>query len=258
VCLPGGPAHAVESRKGRAKRGIVDALGLSAGRIDVSVQIRPSHRSLALDVALFAAIVLADAAGLVPISQTLFLLPLIWLLLRLRGERWTAIGFALPPRPWRHVAIGVLAGALMEGFAVAVTTPLISDWFGVEPDYSGFESIEGRLGQLSLFLALSWTLAAFGEELCFRGFLMNRVARLLGGGRAAWIVSLVASSVLFGWGHTEQGVSGWVQEGLSGLLLGLLFLAAGRTLLAPIVAHGVSNTVAFVLIYLGRYPGIGG
>jgi membrane protease YdiL (CAAX protease family) len=227
------------------------------GARDVSAEFRRSSTSLVLDIALFAAVVVADAAGLVPITQTLFLVPLIWLLLRLRGERWQSIGFALPAHPWRHVAIGFVAGVLMEWFAVAVSTPLISGWFGVEPDYSGFASMRGDLGQLLFFLALSWVIAAIGEELCFRGFLMNRVARLLGGGRAAWIVALLATSVFFGWGHTEQGVSGWVQEGLSGLLLGLLFLATGRTLLTPIVAHGVSNTVAFVLIYLGRYPGLG-
>jgi membrane protease YdiL (CAAX protease family) len=39
-------------------------------------------------------------------------------------------------------------------------------------------------------------------------------------------------------------------------LLGVLFLLARRNLVVPIVAHGVSNTVAFVLIYLGRYPGL--
>jgi membrane protease YdiL (CAAX protease family) len=65
------------------------------------------------------------------------------------------------------------------------------------------------------------------------------------------------SSILFGWGHTEQGMSGWFQEGLNGLLLGVLFLANKRNLTVPIVAHGVSNTVAFVLIYFGKYPGIG-
>jgi membrane protease YdiL (CAAX protease family) len=86
---------------------------------------------------------------------------------------------------------------------------------------------------------------------------MKRVAQLLGDGHAAWIAALVLSSVLFGWGHTEQGVSGWIQEGLSGLLLGILFLATKRNLAVPIVAHGISNTLAFVLIYLGRYPGLG-
>jgi hypothetical protein len=83
---------------------------------------------------------------------------------------------------------------------------------------------------------------------------MTRIAALLGGHRMAWVASLVLTSALFGWGHTEQGISGWIQEALSGFLLGTLFLLAGRNLVAPIVAHGVSNTLAFILIYLGRYP----
>jgi hypothetical protein len=144
----------------------------------------------------------------------------------------------------------------MELFAVYVTTPHISAFFGVEPDNSAFKDIQGNLTLLFVFLGLSWTLAAFGEEVCFRGFLMKRLAQVFGESRPAWIVSLLLSSVLFGWGHTAQGVSGWVQEGLSGLLLGLLFLATRRNLTVPIVAHGVSNTLAFVLIYLGSYPGL--
>lgn len=157
----------------------------------------------------------------------------------------------------RSIAVGIVAGLALELFAVFVTTPWIGALFGVEPDYSQLKDIRGNLGLLLIFLVLSWTLAAFGEELCFRGFLMRRVAELLGDSRAAWIASLLLSSMLFGWGHTEQGVSGWVQEGLSGLLLGVLFLLAGRNLVVPIAAHGVSNTLAFVVIYYGRYPGLG-
>jgi membrane protease YdiL (CAAX protease family) len=44
-------------------------------------------------------------------------------------------------------------------------------------------------------------------------------------------------------------------ESWNGLLLGVLYLATGRQLAYPIIAHGVSNTLAFVLIFLGRYPG---
>jgi hypothetical protein len=144
----------------------------------------------------------------------------------------------------------------MELLGLWVTTPLISAAFGAEPDNSGLKAIQGNLSLLLVFLGLSWALAAFGEEICFRGFLQERLARLLGGSRAAWCASVALSSMLFGWGHTEQGVSGWVQEGLNGMWLGLLFLATGRNLAAPIVAHGVSNTLAFVLIYFGRYPGL--
>jgi hypothetical protein len=144
----------------------------------------------------------------------------------------------------------------MELLAVWVTTPMISGMLGTEPDHGALKAIRGNVKLLLIFLALSWTLAAFGEEVCFRGFLMERLARLFGNSRAAWLAGLLLSSALFGWGHTEQGVSGWLQEGLSGSLLGILFLATGRNLTVPIVAHGVSNTLAFVLIYFDRYPGL--
>ena len=212
---------------------------------------------LAIEIAVFVAVVVADAYGLVPITQTIYLFPLVWLMLWLNGERWSEIGFARPNNFLWAIAVGVVAGVLMELFAVYITTPLISSFFGTEPNYSEFKEIRGNLVLLFIFLGLNWTLAAFGEEICFRGFLMNRLARIFGESRVAWLAALLLSSILFGWGHTEQGVSGWIQEGLSGLILGVLFLLANRNLVVPIVAHGVSNTLAFVLIYFGRYPGLG-
>lgn len=216
----------------------------------------PNRARDVLEIGLFAAIVVADAAGWVPITQTIFLFPLIVLMLWLRAERWASIGFSRPSSLPQAILIGSIAGVLMELLAVHVTTPLIFQALGAQPDYSGFKSIEGNLRMLAIFIALSWVIAAFGEELCFRGFLMQRLARVFGGSHAAWIAALVISSALFGWGHTEQGAAGWVQEGLSGLLLGVLYLACRRNLGVPIVAHGMSNTLAFVLIYLGQYPGL--
>jgi membrane protease YdiL (CAAX protease family) len=208
-----------------------------------------------LEIAIFLAIVVADGFGLVPITQTIWLVPLIGLTLWLRKEPWRSIGFARPASWGKAIALGVVAGVALELLAVYVTTPFIARLFDRQPDYSEFAGIRGNVGQLVFFLVFSWIVAAFGEEICFRGFLMKRLARLFGETPAAWWVALILSSVLFGWGHTEQGVSGWIQEGLSGFLLGVLFLASGRNLTVPIVAHGVSNSVAFVLIYFGRYPG---
>lgn len=220
-------------------------------------QLKAGTLRNAIEITAFVAVVIADALGLVPITQTIFLVPLIWISLRLRSERWSTIGFYRPDNLWQSIAVGVIAGVLMELFAVFITTPRISAIFGAEPDYSELKDIQGNLTLLLVFLGLSWTIAAFGEEVCFRGFLMKRLAQVLHESRAAWVVSLLLSSALFGWGHTEQGVAGWIQEGLSGLLLGVLFLATKRNLTVPITAHGVSNTLAFVLIYFGKYPGLG-
>jgi membrane protease YdiL (CAAX protease family) len=43
--------------------------------------------------------------------------------------------------------------------------------------------------------------AAFGEEMVYRGYLMNRVADLFAKSRTGWIISLLGVNVLFGFAH---------------------------------------------------------
>ena len=124
------------------------------------------------------------------------------------------------------------------------------------PDLSDLGEMKGNWKALVLFIALSWTLAAFGEEMVYRGYLMNRVAGLFHDRRVAWLVSLIAVSFLFGLGHIDQGVTGQVENMINGLLLGTIFLATGCNLWAAIIAHGVTDTLDVVLLYLGKYPGV--
>jgi hypothetical protein len=42
----------------------------------------------------------------------------------------------------------------------------------------------------------------------------------------------------------------------NGLLLGALYLACGRNLAIPVIAHAFTDTLDFFLIYLGKYPGM--
>jgi uncharacterized protein len=88
-------------------------------------------------------------------------------------------------------------------------------------------------------VALAWSVAAFGEEMVYRGYLMDRVADLLNRTRHAWIISLIAVQVGFGLAHAYQGVTGVIDEGLMGLLLRLIYLGTGRNLAVSIVAHGI-------------------
>jgi membrane protease YdiL (CAAX protease family) len=209
-----------------------------------------------VEAALVVALMAGDFYGVVPVSSTPFLLLLGWISLRLRGLRWRDVGFARPPSWPRAIALGCLAGIVMELFSTFVTVPLLTHLTGKPPDLSEFRSTVGNVRLLLLWLALNWTLAAFGEELAFRGYLMQRLADVGLRTRGAWVMSLLVASVLFGWGHGGQGITGMVQETFAGLLLGLLYLGSGRNLTLPMVAHGVSNTLAFVLIYFDRYPGV--
>jgi membrane protease YdiL (CAAX protease family) len=208
------------------------------------------------ELLLFVGIEIADRLGYIPLSPNPLLLLLTWILLRLRGLRMRDIGLTRPPSWWRAIAIGVVAGVALELFSTFVTVPLLARITGAPPELSDFRPLVGNLRLLLLTVVPMWVLAAFGEEVPYRGYLMHRIAEMGRGTRGAWIVSLIVVSAYFGWVHGDQQLTGMLQESIAGLVLGVLFLACRRNLTVPIIAHGVSNTVAFVLIYLGRYPGV--
>jgi membrane protease YdiL (CAAX protease family) len=99
-------------------------------------------------------------------------------------------------------------------------------------------------------------LAAFGEEMVHRGYVLNRIADLLRGAPSRWALSLVIASLAFGFGHYDQGLTGWIENTIAGLLLGGMYLYFGRNLAVPIVAHGVTDTIDFLIIFFGKYPGM--
>lgn len=204
-----------------------------------------------------AIVFLADEKHLVPVSKTPFLLLLGWISIRVRGLRWRNVGLTWNRGWWLTLALGVGAGVLMEASQLFVTQPLLIRLTGKQPDLSDFQAIYGNLKWTLILIALSWTLAAFGEEMVWRGYLMNRVADLFKNKRLAWIVSLLAVNAAFGYAHSYQGITGIVDEGFSGVLLGLLYLGTGCNLVVPIIAHGVTDTIDVLLIFLGKYPGLG-
>ena len=213
------------------------------------------HRLLAI-VELVALIGIFLADRYLPISKTLYFFTLGWISLRLRGLRWRDVGLARP-RSWLvAIAVGLLAGLAMEGLELFVTQPLLIRLTGQKPDFSDFFVLHGNAKMLLLGLALTWSLAAFGEEMVWRGYLVNRLAGLLGSTRrVAWVVSLIAVNAAFGLAHRYQGVTGIIDEALMGIILGLIYLASGRNLTAAIVAHGVADSVDAFLFFIGHYPG---
>jgi membrane protease YdiL (CAAX protease family) len=192
----------------------------------------------------------------VPLSATPFFLLLGWASLRWRGLTWRDVGLVRKHSWLVTLGVGTLVGIGMELFSTLVTVPFFARLAGKPPELSELRPLVGNATLVVAALVANWLLAAFGEEMVFRGYLMNRVAGFLRGTRGAWVVSLLVVSALFGACHEAQGLTGIVQEGFAGLLLGLLYLACGRTLAIPIVAHGMSNTLALVLIYFDRYPGV--
>lgn len=217
---------------------------------------RGSNLLAACEFAIVAAIFVADVRHHIFFNKTPYLFVLAWISLRLRGLRWKDIGLARL-RAWGPMlAAGVVAGIGMELLELFVTQPLLVRIIGKMPDLTPFLALRGNSKLLLLGLLFSWTLAAFGEETVYRGYLMNRVAGLANNSRTAWLVSLVLVSALFGFSHFGQGITGQIENAIDGLLLGLLYLGCGRNLWVPIIAHGITDTVDITLLFMGKYPGV--
>ena len=217
---------------------------------------RQSKWLAAGELVIVALVFWADFRHLVFFSKTPYLLLFGWLSLRLRKLRWRDVGLSRF-RNWKTtLGLGIAAGLLLEGFELFVSQPILVRLLRKQPNLEDFRPLIGNLKLTLIFLALAWALAAFGEEMVYRGYLMNRVADLFNRMRRAWIVSLIVVHVAFGLAHAYQGWTGAIDEGLSGLLLGVIYLRTGRNLAVPIIAHGIGDSIDFVLIFLGKYPGM--
>jgi hypothetical protein len=217
---------------------------------------RNSWLLVVVELASVAAIFVADVYHHIFLSKVPYLFLLGWISLRLRGLRWKDAGFARP-RSWRMaMLVGILSGLFIELFELFISQPLLARWTGKMPDLSNFTTVRGNLKLTLIYLLLVWILAAFGEELVYRGYLMNRFAGLFRESLAAWVASLVVISIVFGCSHIDQAATGILENVWDGLLLGTLYLACGRNLTAAIIAHGVTDTVDVLLMYVGKYPGM--
>jgi membrane protease YdiL (CAAX protease family) len=187
-------------------------------------------------------------------SATPFLLLLGWLSLWLRRDGWRKIGMSRPANWPRTLLWAMGLGFGYQAFSIFILVPILQRLTGTTLDLDQFAPLRGNVGLLIVSLIVSWTLAALGEELVFRGYLFNRLADLFGRNRAGWIISLLLSASLFGLAHLYQGPSGVLETFVSGAFFAGLYLAAQRNLWLPILVHGMIDTIGFLLIFAGLYP----
>lgn len=179
----------------------------------------------------------------------LFVVGIVSLWLRNGGLRGAGVR---APRSWTWTVAAALVTAVLMQLEDAVTDPIGRLFTRASQHRSSVMPHAHDLRQSLVALALIWTFAAFGEEIGYRAYLMTRFGEMAGGGWPGRLVSLLCVSVLFGFGHFYKGPAGVVESAASGLLLGTVYLLTGN-LWAPILAHGLSDTLAVVAVYFGWF-----
>ncbi len=169
--------------------------------------------------------------------------------LLIRREPVAALGFKRPAS-WPKLAGFALLGAIcLQLFDVGLLMPILNRVTGTTMDYSGSAQLKGNLGQLLLFLAFSWTLAALGEEIAYRGYLQKLLTDLFGSGALGLGLTIGLSAVLFGLLHTEQGLIGVIVTTFDALFFGWLKHKFDGNLWVTILAHGFYNSVGVIVFF---------
>ena len=157
------------------------------------------------------------------------------------------------PRSWlRSIAIGLVLGALFKLAMKAVVMPLL----GAPAVNASYHYLAGNAAALPFVLFLVIVGGGFGEETVYRGFLFERLGKLLGTSTRAKIAIVLITTAVFASGHWwDQGLPGVEQAVFTGLVFGGIYALRGQ-LFMLMVAHAAFDVVAVALIYWNLEPRI--
>ena len=227
---------------------------LSSSKVVGPIRMR---NDLLIVIGVFAVTQLALVAAGVPFAGVITVFSVLALStwrLHQQSSSWAAIGLRRPavwPRAiaaaFGWAAVAYLAAGIMQTVAIRV-------FHWLPPDMSRYGDLSGNLSRLMLLLTVTWTSAAFGEELLFRGLLITRLESLLGMSRVADILTVSIQAVLFGVAHALQGPSGMLTAFTIGLIFGVAYVR-GRNLWPIVIAHGLIDTFSLVALYFAGKVG---
>jgi len=170
------------------------------------------------------------------------LLTLLWV--KLSRTPWHEIGYVQPASWLRAIVVGVVFGALFKVLMKAIVLPL----FGADPINHAFHYLTGNKAALPGAIWMMFA-AGFGEETVYRGFMFERLGKLLGTRLIGSIAIVILTSLWFGVGHyANQGIVGAGQAMIVGLVFGTIY-ARTRQIFMLMCAHTAFDLSALAMIY---------
>ncbi|MGO9481958.1 MAG: type II CAAX prenyl endopeptidase Rce1 family protein, partial [Candidatus Kryptoniota bacterium] len=163
--------------------------------------LRADRRIIAAELVVVCAVY---SLRLFPFGTQVYLLVFASLSLWLRGMSWRDLGLRRAEVWWKITLKALLAAFLIAVVVNLLVEPFVERLINSVANNARVESVRGNLRNLLLWLLAVWTIVAFGEEMIFRGYLMNRIADLVGRSRTGWILSLLGSTLIFGLAHEYQ------------------------------------------------------
>lgn len=193
-------------------------------------------------------------------SSLITTLIILTIYIRRTGQSWRSMGLrnlpglkakllVLPQALAIFVSVLVIIVILTKGLDAAGLTFMSEP---IEGETERWGDIQGNLQLYLILIALSWVSAGFGEEMFFRGFLITRLKTVLGDIYLSSAISVLLAALVFGYVHIYyQGLAGFVNAGVIGVIFGTYFLLYKNNLWPLVIAHGFINSLGFTSEFMG-------
>jgi membrane protease YdiL (CAAX protease family) len=177
-----------------------------------------------------------------PLSAVLVL---VWT--RISDTAWREIGYVRPCNWGKTIATGIVFGVALKFVLKAMVMPL----FGAPPINQAYHFVTGNPAVLPVMIYTMIVIAGFGEETFYRGWMFERLGKLLGQSVFAKIAIVLITSILFASVHyPDQGAPGMTQALVTGLIFGSIFAVTGQIFML-MIAHAAFDLTALWMIYYG-------
>ena len=185
-------------------------------------------------------LVIAAGQIVAPLSAVLVL---AWV--KLSRTPWREIGYVRPKSWIGSLVVGIAVGVVLKFLLKAIVMPLL----GADPINQAYHYLAGNpTAAVPLVFQMIIT-AGFGEETFFRGYMFERLGKLLGQSLGAKVVTVLVTSVIFAALHYfDQGLAGAQQATITGLVFGTIFAVTGRIWML-MCAHAAYDLTALAIIY---------
>ena len=188
-------------------------------------------------------------------STNIFMLILVWLGIKLRGQKWSDFGLTFGRISLKESRIIFLRSLLLCTLGLIgylIGTFVMANITGMpeSADMSNYEYLHNNIFMLILTLFGVYIVSSFGEEVIYRAFIINRLTELGLDTKFGKMATVAISSIIFGLVHYEWGPTGIVSTALMGLVMGIFYLRFKKKLWILVLAHAYMDTVLLIQIYL--------
>lgn len=151
-------------------------------------------------------------------------------------------------KPIRFILCTAGLGFALSIFDYTLVIPIVNHLTQSTQEMSAYVELKGNAEMLLLLLAYSWIIAAIGEEIAYRGFFQNRIISLFTNKGLGTLIAIGMTSLLFGFMHSEQGISGMITTALDAVFFSIIRYRY-KSIWASVMVHGFSNMIGLVTFY---------